>query len=292
MIRFIKGLDADDESLYEDIDVQNVYLVPIKAGVDMKKSNSKPGRNPNIIVETMKSIFTVTLVAFAVATLFTAAKPIGLFSGEFSARLSEAVKSEETPEGQWPTATPRPKPTIGIVVGHWGDNNDPGAVCPDGLTELSINQEVATLLQQRLIDEGFDVDLLKEFDERLEGYQSLALISIHSDSCTYINDAATGYKVAASHFNPRPERTARMVSCLRNRYAKATGLGEHLSITLDMTEYHAFDEISEETPAVIIEIGFMNLDRQLLTQNQSAIAEGITNGILCYTRNESISTDP
>ena len=135
------------------------------------------------------------------------------------------------------------------------------------------------------------VDLLKEFDDRLVGYQALALISIHADSCTYINDVATGFKVAESRYNPRPERTARMVACLRNRYAKATGLSEHLSITADMTEYHAFDEIDEETPAVIIEIGFMNLDRQLLTQNQDIIADGIANGILCYTRNESITTD-
>ncbi|MBL7161209.1 MAG: N-acetylmuramoyl-L-alanine amidase [Anaerolineales bacterium] len=257
----------------------------------MHNPDSGPSRGPNPVAETLKSIITVISVAFAVATLFTAAKPIGLFSGEFSAKLAEAVKAQETPDAQWPTATPRPKPPIGIVIGHWGDDHDPGAVCSDGLTELSINQEVATLLQQRLIAEGFDVDLLKEFDDRLAGYQALALISIHADSCTYINDAATGFKVAESNFNPRPERTARMVACLRNRYAQATGLGEHLSITADMTKYHAFDEINEETPAVIIEIGFMNLDRQLLTQHQDVIANGIADGILCYTRNESITTD-
>ena len=257
----------------------------------MKNPNSSPKRKPNLVAESLKSIFTVSVIAFAIASLFTAAKPIGIFSGEFSAKFSEAINAQETNDEHWPTATPRPKPTIGIVIGHWGDDNDPGAVCPDGLTELSINQEVATLLQQKLISEGFDVDLLQEFDDELESYQALALVSIHADSCTYINDAATGFKVAESRHNPRPERTARMVACLRNRYATATGLSEHLSITADMTEYHAFDEISEETPAVIIEIGFMNLDRQLLTQNQSAIASGIANGILCYTRNESITTD-
>jgi N-acetylmuramoyl-L-alanine amidase len=40
---------------------------------------------------------------------------------------------------------------------------------------------------------------------------------------------------------------------------------------------------------VIIEIGFLNLDRQLLTQQQDVVAEGITNGILCYVRNEDVS---
>jgi N-acetylmuramoyl-L-alanine amidase len=59
-----------------------------------------------------------------------------------------------------------------------------------------------------------------------------------------------------------------------------------------MSGYHAFDEIGEDTPAVIIETGFMNLDRQMLTQNSNQIAHGIADGILCYIRNESVSAEP
>lgn len=257
----------------------------------MAKKESTRTRKPSILAEALKSIFSVVGVAIIVATLFTAAKPVGFFQSDFSAMFAGAIKSQETPDGTWPTPTPRPKPRIGVVVGHWGDDKDPGAVCPDGLTELSINQEIAALLQNKLTNEGFDVDMLKEFDQRLAGYQALALVSIHADSCNYINDVATGFKVAESHANPRPERTARLVSCLRNRYASATGLPEHLSITADMSEYHAFDEIDIDTPAVIIEVGFMNLDRQILTQNQNQIANGIANGVLCYIRNESINPD-
>ena len=80
--------------------------------------------------------------------------------------------------------------------------NDPGAICPDGLTELSINLAVASIVQQNLNNEGFDVDLLEEFDPTLNGYQALALISIHADSCVYVNDQATGFKVAASMNTP------------------------------------------------------------------------------------------
>jgi N-acetylmuramoyl-L-alanine amidase len=255
----------------------------------MAQAKKRSKTSENTYAGTLKSLLTVASTAFIVATLFTAAKPVGLFSGDFTAKLAEALSAEGTPADVWPTGTPRPKPRLGVVVGHWGDDDDPGAVCPDGLTELSINQEVATLVQKDLIAEGFDVDLLKEFDSRLEGYQALALVSIHADSCQYINDQATGFKVSASVHNPRPERTARMVACLRNRYQQSTGLSEHQGITLDMSEYHAFDEINEETPAVIIETGFMNLDRQILTQKPDLIAEGITKGILCYIRNESIS---
>jgi N-acetylmuramoyl-L-alanine amidase len=56
-----------------------------------------------------------------------------------------------------------------------------------------------------------------------------------------------------------------------------------------MTLYHAFDEIGEMTPAVIIETGFLNLDRELLTHHPELVAQGITDGILCYLRSEPIT---
>ena len=122
----------------------------------------------------------------------------------------------------------------------------------------------------------------------LQDYKALALVSIHADSCQYVNDQATGYKVAPSFENRRPERTGRLTTCLKYRYEEATGLQPHNSITADMSSYHAFDEIDVNTPAVIIETGFMNLDRQILTQDPDRIAAGISNGILCYIFNENI----
>ncbi len=86
-----------------------------------------------------------------------------------------------------------------------------------------------------------------------------------------------------------PEQTARLTNCLRSRYATATGLQFHSgSVTGDMTNYHAFSEINPDTPAAIIETGFMNLDREILTQHADLIADGITSGILCFVRNEDI----
>lgn len=230
-------------------------------------------------------------VAFVIATLFTAWTPTSLLPGNFTEKLSEALAPLSiTPMPSYPTATPRPRPIIGIVVGHWDDNNDPGAVCPDGLTEFKVNQAIATLVKKHLVEEGFDVDMLKEFDARMNGYEALALISIHVDSCEYINDLATGFKVAAALSNPYPEKADRLTACIHNRYYESTGLEFHShSVTDDMSSYHAFNEIHPETTAVIIEAGFLNLDRQILTQNQDMIARGITNGILCYTRNEDIS---
>jgi N-acetylmuramoyl-L-alanine amidase len=152
-----------------------------------------------------------------------------------------------------------------------------------------VNETVATYVQQYLIDEGYEVDILKEFDPKLTGYQASALISIHADSCDFINTQASGYKVSSAMANPHPERAARLTSCLRSRYSEATGLTLHNSITPDMTSYHAFDEIHPDTTSAIIEVGFLNLDRQILTQQPDIIAQGIAAGIKCYISNEKIT---
>jgi N-acetylmuramoyl-L-alanine amidase len=234
-------------------------------------------------------------VAFLIATLFTAWTEPGLLPGGLSERISNALSRQETtPPPVWATTTPRGKPRIGIVAGHSG--NDSGAVCSDalgGFREVDINLNVASLVKEDLVNQGYDVDLLAEFDPRLNDYQALALVSIHADSCEYINDQATGFKVTAAMSTKYPEQANRLTACIRNRYATATGLSFHSgSVTGDMTDYHAFNEIDSNTPAAIIETGFMNLDREILTQHPDLIANGIASGILCFVRNEDINATP
>ncbi len=230
------------------------------------------------------------MVALLVATLFTAWTDPGLLPSGFGEKVAEGIAPQATASAQSIiTPTPRSRPLIGIVAGHSG--NDSGAVCSDGLTERSINEKIAAYVAQYLGEEDYDVNLLQEFDPNLFGYKATALISIHADSCDYINDLATGFKVSSALSNPHPERAARLTSCLRNRYGKLTGLPLHNSITVDMTSYHAFDEIDESTTAAIIEVGFLNLDRQILTQNPEIVARGITDGIKCFINNETIENN-
>jgi N-acetylmuramoyl-L-alanine amidase len=251
---------------------------------------SPPVRKSGSIFQQLQIILGV---AFVIATLFTAWTEPGLLPGGLSERLANALARQElTPQSEWPTTTPRPNPRIGIVAGHSG--NDSGAVCSDalgGYREVDINLSIASRVREYLATEGYDVDLLAEFDPRLTGYRALALISIHADSCEYINDQATGFKVAAAMSTMYPEQAARLTTCIRTRYAEITGLPFHTgSVTSDMTDYHAFNEIDSETPAAIIETGFMNLDREILTQNPDVIARGIAAGILCFVRNEDITS--
>lgn len=165
---------------------------------------------------------------------------------------------------------------IGIVAGHSG--NDSGAVCPDGLTEAQVNQAVADAVARALRRRGATVDLLQEFDPLLQGYQADALISIHADSCEV---DLSGYKVASLEGGSAASQ--RLADCLWEGYGAATSLAPHTdTITHDMSRYHAFQEISPQTPAAIIEIGFLKGDRELIAEHPEKAAQGILAGLECF----------
>jgi len=230
-------------------------------------------------------------MAALLATVFTAWAPASLNPGELANRLIAGWDGGGGSE-QVAIATQAQALRIGIVTGHSGPYPgtgavDPGSTCADGLTELQVNQSIADLVADGLEGAGFQVDRLNEWDDRLTGYRAVALVSIHADSCEWINDQATGFKVAASVDSSIPDRAQRLVTCLVDRYARDTGLAFHQgSITRDMTEYHTFNEIHSQTPAAIIETGFLNLDRKFLTEHPDQAARGIVEGILCFVNNE------
>lgn len=166
---------------------------------------------------------------------------------------------------------------IGIISGHRGF--DPGAVCADGLTEVEVNENIALKVVAALQAANVPTDLLDEFDPRLDGYVATGLISIHADSCDPINDLATGFKIAGSSFTD----SASLSICVEDAYREATQLAYHANtITPHMTDYHAFRKIASGVPAIILETGFMDLDRELLTTNSDVVARAIADGVLCY----------
>ncbi len=193
-----------------------------------------------------------------------------------------------------PTPTLPGTAHVGIVAGHWG--YDSGATCPNGLTEQQVNYEIARRVQQQLQQLGYTADLLQEKDARLEGYRADVLLSIHADVCVWPSGAGpvpSGFKLAFAAAVPNNVviRAAQLKRCLAQRYHDLTGLPFHpTTITRDMTEYHAFDEIDPTTPAVIIETGFLanGKDYDLLVNHPDQVAQAITAGLLCYLRNEPL----
>jgi len=247
----------------------------------------------SILGQALRQFALVVMVGMGLATVFTLWTP-GSFSaatlvGQFANALRPQTAGLPSPVTPLPpTPTPLPTaPRIGLVSGHKG--NDSGAVCPDGLTEAALNYDIALRVKGGLEAAGFQVDILDEFDNRLIGYRALALVSIHNDSCQYINELATGFKVARALYSRTPERSDQLVACLTDRYHKATALSFHASsITPDMTQYHGFDELHVSTPAAIIETGFMYLDRRILTEEPYRVAQGVIDGIICFVRGEPV----
>jgi len=186
---------------------------------------------------------------------------------------------------QLPTATPTVTPTplpppIALLAGHSG-GIDTGAICPDGLREVDITTDVAHRARAILEARGYRVDILAEFDQRLSAvkrdYAPRAFLAIHVDSCV---NYASGYKVARAEFSANPVEDDRLTRCVSSAYAAATQLPFHAgSITRDMTHYHALNEINDQTPGAIIELGFLGSDHDLLTNKRDVLAMGISDGI-------------
>lgn len=188
-------------------------------------------------------------------------------------------------------AVPVPSPTptvpadlVGVIPGHW--QLDSGAVCPDGLREVDVTTDVALRVRALLEYRGYQVDLLPEqnpadVQEPLRGYRAAVLVSIHADSCDV--PGVSGFKVARGAHSTTPKQDDRLVACLEEAYGAATLLPTHDdTITPDMWNYYVFREIGRETPAAIIELGFLNGDRDALDRLRYEMALGIANGVSCF----------
>lgn len=195
-------------------------------------------------------------------------------------------------ESGFSSRPPVPQPAkIGLVAGHWG--YDAGAVCLDAngdvtLIEAELNHKTMILVQQKLEGLKYSVEIFQEFDEGLKNFSGDALISIHADSCEFIDETATGFKVAAAQSKASDNKSEKLVNCMANEYEKTTGLFYHFeSVTVDMRDYHAFSELDDNTSAMVIETGFLNLDHSLLIDHTEIVADGIVNGINCFTGRSS-----
>lgn len=188
-----------------------------------------------------------------------------------------------------PTITPTPEPPpIALLAGHSG-GSDPGAICSDGLREVDINVDVAQRAKTMLEGRGYRVDILAEFDRRLNAtkrdYAPRVFVAIHADSCI---NYASGYKVARAEFSAIPGDDDRLTRCVSMTYNAATQLPFHEgSITRDMTHYHGLNEIDSKTPGAIIELGFLGSDKKILKERRDSMALGIVDGIDRFLRGDA-----
>lgn len=238
----------------------------------------------------MRAFFLVAVAGGLIATILVWWTPPDFIP--VAVRRELGMAAQEADAVVWPTAAPTPNwlQRIGIVAGHRGPNPsfpgadpDPGAICLDGLAEVDINFDVAQRIVLNLRGRGYSVDLLDEFDPRLQDYQAAALVSIHANTCQPFSENVSGFLVAAAAARVAARsRDDILVDCIARHYALETGLARHEGVTVDMTSYHTFSEVNLWTPAVIIETGFMLADRALLTERPQQVSDGVVKGILCF----------
>ncbi len=186
--------------------------------------------------------------------------------------------------GWLPVAPPHPR--VVLISGHAA--SDSGAVCTDAdgtvsLAEADVTADVTKRAAELLRQAGNEVEIFAEFDARLDGLAADALVSLHADSCVEYS----GYKAAHRENAPTVD-DVRLLACVDQKYAAATGLAYHPdTITRDMIDYHAFRKIDPATPALILELGFLGGDRVLLTDGAERVAQGVADGITCFLAGSS-----
>ncbi|MCQ3933207.1 MAG: hypothetical protein DPW16_22395 [Chloroflexi bacterium] len=255
-----------------------------------------------VLWQTTRIFAMTSIAALLMATIFSYWTPDDFLSPEFREKM-RVVNTTQQAGSPLTLATPLPTQEtvirVGIIAGHSGPpqdpsfTEDPGAVCDENndgvaeLRELDVNSEVARLVVNKLLAEGYEVDLMQEFDPRLHDYRAAALLSIHTNDCRNYGLEASGYNAVGP-----AERVLRgideaFVNCVIDEYGRVTGLPRHTGVTVDMTSYHNFNEVSIDTPAVIIELGFMYMDRQIVTNQRDLLAEGVFQGLMCFLEPEN-----
>lgn len=281
-----RPLTDDERRQQAQMEAQRVQRVK-------RRQQKRRARQVGILGGMFRSFFVAIISAGLMATILSWWTDSDFLRPEMRRSLQVALATGGAPTNI-PTAIPTPNwmRTIGIVSGHRGPGQqasyDPGAVCPDGLTENEINYNVATRVVDELRRQGYRAELLEEFDARLDNYQAEALVSIHANTCAEFAGGASGFIVAKAAARAENGEDTRLAECIAAYYEPLSGLARRFETTVDMTDYHTFREIHPLTPAAIIELGFMRDDRAVITEKPDVLASAIAQGVLCFINREVV----
>lgn len=234
-----------------------------------------------------RGIQTVVSTAILIATLFTLWNPRKFFSTPNIYNLFQSQAAIET-------AISNPKPNdsntrIGVLAGNW--QNSTGEVCADGTLEADINHNFANLIKLELEDRKYEVDLFPEFDLNFLNYEADVFVAIYSGSCLEKPLPPSGFTIGTSLTEINPDNVNKLAVCLAENYQESTHLPfTYEVINPDHLSYHIFRDIHPNTPAVLIEIGKLSTDRELIDKKRTAIVDGIVAGIECFLENTTSET--
>lgn len=231
-----------------------------------------------------RGIQSVVTIAILIATLLTLWNPRKVFKTPNLYDLFQSEAALETYDNNLLVDDSRIR--IGILAGHW--QNSTGEVCANGVIEVDINYNIASLIKLNLEEKNFQVNLFPEFDLNLLNYEADALVAVYSGSCLQSPLPPSGFKIGTSLTAENPEEVNNLAVCLAENYQNFTHLPfTYEIINPDHSSYHIFRDIHPNTPAILIEIGALSTDQDLITNQSNSIVEGIAAGITCYVENAS-----
>jgi hypothetical protein len=181
---------------------------------------------------------------------------------------------------------------IGLQVGHWDTDKVPAELGTRitfqtgtswaGVAEVDVNMDIAQRVRAQLVARGYVVDIIPTTVP--PGYLADVFLSLHGDGDE--TELKSGFKIA--HGSRRGPYEDKLVSLLREEYAKGTGLEwDATGISRNMTGYYALNwgryqhAVAAHTPAAILEMGFLSSDhdRDLMVNGADRVAGAIVNGI-------------
>jgi len=134
-----------------------------------------------------------------------------------------------------------------------------------------------------LEEKDFQVHVFPEFDLDLLNYKADAFVAIYSGSCLHDPLPASGFKIGTSLTAEDNDNVNNLAVCLAENYQSNTRLPfSYEIIHPDHPSYHIFRDIHASTPVVLIEIGAMSTDRNVIIGQSNTVVEGIAAGIQCF----------
>ena len=199
---------------------------------------------------------------------------------------------------------PKDPPKVGIQIGHFQSSALPAELASlrgsqganaAGYTEIEISQDIASLVQILLKQEipGIQVDLLPATVP--VNYSADLFLALH---CDWSNlPEVNGFKFARSRYSAIPALDDRLLKVLYSNYEANTGRAREAGLTINMTGYYAFNNLSFQyslsttTPGAIMEMGFLTslTDRTFLVNQRSKVASAITTGIVAFLKEQKQS---
>lgn len=184
---------------------------------------------------------------------------------------------------------------VGLQVGHWLTQEaapELGArilsqtgTSWNGVTEVSVNLDIAERVGAILTAQGIEVDILPTTVP--VGYLADAFVAIHADGDG--TGAKSGFKLA--HSSRRAPYEDRLMALIADEYGAATDLDyDSGGVTRAMINYYAMawgryqHATSPFTPSVILELGYLSneRDRHLMVDRPGLLAEAVATGIVRF----------